>query len=270
MADQCEVAVNVRRRLARLDPATVALGADRAPAGGHRRRSGGQREHRVLRPRHLRRRRRAARQRLARAVPAAARARPAGDPGARGRREADAVGGVRALPAGRIRHPARGPLRAAAEGVVQVDGPGHRARHLPHGRDGVRRADAHGGAEQPPEGDGDRDPPGEPAHPGGAGRADRRRRPRPARRPGDPHPAGRHRRRRPAGAGLRRRGGGHRPRADRRSGVAAPPAAGAARPGQGSGEVVPNDVAPGRGPGQERAPGCWWSAAPTPAARPCC
>ena len=106
------------------------------------------------------------------------------------------------------------------QGLLQVDGPRHRARHLALGRDGVRRAHRHGRAEQPPQGGRDRDPPREPAHPRGAGRPHRRGGPRAARRPGDPHPARRHLRRRPPGAGLRRGRGGHRARA--RSSICAP------------------------------------------------
>ena len=113
---------------------------------------------------------------------------------------------------------------------------------------------AHGRAEQPAQGGGDRDPPGEPAHPGGAGRADRRGRPRPARRPGDPHPAGRHLRRRPAGGGLRRRAR-WRSSASRSSICASlrHPLL-ALRAAQAAARaVVPNDVALGEVPGKSEA-----------------
>ena len=98
-------------------------------------------------PRDVRRLGRDPRRGLARAGAPAARAR--GAVGARAQPTIEALmqpTRLRVGAAGSVLHGPRGPLRAAAEGLGQVDGPRHRARHLAHRRDGVRRADGAGRA----------------------------------------------------------------------------------------------------------------------------
>ena len=125
------------------------------------------------RRRHVRRRGRDPRFGVARARAAARRAQQPAGAGARRDRGADARGRVRVRHAGPVLHHPRRALRAAAEGQREVAGPGHRARHVAHRRDGVRRADGAGRGQQPAQGHRAGHPPRVAPHPGGA---DRRRR----------------------------------------------------------------------------------------------
>ncbi len=172
---------------------------------------------------------RIARQRLARARSPALRARPGRRPRARAGRRHAPFRGIRPLFAGSIRDLARRPLRAALAGIVQIHGPRHRARHLAHRRDGVRRTHRARRSQQPLEGRGDRDSARKPSHPRGVGGGGVGGRAPAARRSRHPRPAGRHRRLGSPGRGLPGHAGGDRRPAHRGSDVASPPAARPAR-----------------------------------------
>ena len=135
----------------------------------------------------------------------------AAGPRARRHRGADARRRIRVGDAGPVLHHPRRALRVAAEGQREVARAGHRARHVAHGRDRVRRADRAGRGEQPAQGHRAGDPARVAADPRAA---DRRRRDRGGTAAADGGDAGGDRRARGGGAAggrLRRQ-----PRRDRR------------------------------------------------------
>ena len=183
---------------------------------------------------------------VARAGPAARRTTGARGTCALDHRDADADRELRVGDAGSVLHHPRRALRVAAQGQGEVARSGHRARHVAHRRDGLRRADRAGRRQQSAEDHRAGDPPRVATHPGGA---DRRR----GRRRGT-RCAGRPPRWRPSTRGRRPRGWRSRTAAPpsrsstRRSSSCAPPATRCWRWSTRHSEgVVANDVALGGG-----------------------